>query len=123
MPCISNRAYLEPTRARATCKLRPKTVTLNCGTRENAGRASLPLPLLELDDFAEELLLFAEEPDFALEDDFAELDDFAEELLDTLEEDFAELEDFAEELDAISEELDDSSEELEFWVLSTSHLA
>ena len=117
MPCISNRAYPEPTRAFATCKLRPMTVTLNCGTRENAGRASLPLPLLELDDFAEELLLFAEEPDFALEDDFAE------ELLDMLEEDFAELEDFAEELDAISEELDDSSEELEFWVLSTSHLA
>ena len=123
MPCISNRTYLEPTRAFATCKLRPMTVTLNCGTRENAGRASLPLPLLELDDFAEELLLFAEEPDFALEDDFAE------ELLDILEEDFAELEDFAEELDAISEELDSSleldsgSEELETNVVSTSHLA
>ena len=80
------------------------------------------MPLLELDNFAEELLLFAEEPDFALEDDFAE------ELLDTLEEDFAELLlntlelDTSEELDS-SLELDDSSEELEFWVLSTSHLA
>ena len=60
------------------------------------------MPPLELEDFAEELLLFAEELDFA------------EELLDTLEEDFAELLlDFggsAEELDAT---LDDDSLELD----------
>ena len=67
------------------------------------------MPLLELDDFAEELLLFAEELDFALL-----LEDFAEELLDTLEEDFAELLlDFGgstEELDTLEE---DSSLELD----------
>ena len=100
LPCMSNSTSPSPTRAPATCRLRFITHTLNCGTRENAGKASLPP--LELEDFAEELLLFAEELDFA------------EELLDTLEEDFAELLlDFggsAEELDAT---LDDDSLELD----------
>ena len=57
---------------------------LNCCAIAYAGKASLPL--LELDDFAEELLLFAEELDFALL-----LEDFAEELEATLEDDSLEL--------------------------------
>ena len=65
------------------------------------------MPPLELEDFAEELLLFAEELDFAEELLFALL-------LETLEDDFAELLlDFggsAEELDAT---LDDDSLELD----------
>ena len=107
LPCMSNSTYLSPTRAPATCRLRFITLTLNCCAIAYAGKASLPL--LELDDFAEELLLFAEELDFALL-----LEDFAEELLDTLEEDFAELLlDFGgstEELDTLEE---DSSLELD----------
>ena len=118
LPCMSNRAYLSPTRAPATCRLRFITLTLNCGTGICSNESFFPL-LEELSDFPLEL-------DFALEEDFAELDDFAELeldfaeellfalLLETLDDDFTELLlDFggsAEELDAT---LDDDSLELD----------
>ena len=144
---MSNKAYLAPLRAPATCKVRPTTLTLNCGTGTDSKPfvlelLDLPLELLEdLPDFLLELDCFGalELDDFTFElDDFTalELDCFAEELdfateelLATLEDDFTELEDFAEELDATSEELDSAleqdatSEELEISVLSIFHLA
>ena len=102
---MSNSTYPSPTRAPATCRLRFITLTLNCGTRENAGKASLPP--LELEDFAEELLLFAEELDFAEELLFALL-------LETLEDDFAELLlDFGGSAEELDSTLDDDSLELD----------
>ncbi len=137
---MSNNAYLAPLRAPDTCKVRPTTLTLNCGTGTDSKPfvlelLDLPLELLEdLSNFLLELDCFG-----ALElDDLTtleldcfteELDLTTEELLATLEDDFAELEDFAEELDITSEELDSvleldaTSEELEISVLSISHLA
>ena len=95
LPCISNSTYLSPARAPATCKVRFTTLTLNCGTGICSNESFFPL-LEDLSDFVLEL------------DDFAELElDFAEELL------FALLLDFggsAEELDAT---LDDDSLELD----------
>ena len=83
LPCMSNSAYLSPTRAPATCKVRFTTLTLNCGTGIRSNESFFPL-LEDLPDVSLEL-------DFALEEDFAELDDFAEELLETLDDDFTEL--------------------------------
>lgn len=107
LPCISNNTYLSPARAPATCKVRFTTLTLNCGTGICSNESFFPLLedlsdfVLELDDFAELELDFAEELLFAL-------------LLETLDDDITELQlDFggsAEELDAT---LDDDSLELD----------